>query len=84
MLCSYQGCEVGVKIGVGVDRSRAFWLESELESVKIFQLRLLPGVAGCDPSTDDNFGRTVMHRHRNIEGREERRAAVWRYSRSVI
>ena len=43
-----QSCGVGVETGVGVGRSRAFWLklESELKSVKFSRLRLQPGVAG--------------------------------------
>ena len=75
---SYQGCGVGVEIGVGVGRSRPFWPKSgsELESVKFCQLR--PGVAGRHPSTDDNFGRTGMHRLENIERWEKRRVAAWR------
>ena len=68
-----QGCGVGVETGVGADLSRPFWpkSESELESVKFCQLRFRPGVAGCHPSTDDNFGRKGMHRLENIERQEE-------------
>ena len=65
----YQGCGVGVEPGVGVSRSRPFCLESEteLESVKFCRLRLRPGVGECQPSTDNDFVRTVMHRPENIE-----------------
>ena len=36
-----QGCGVGIEAGVGVGRSRPFWLESEseLEPVKFAQLQ---------------------------------------------
>ena len=44
-MCHRQGCGVVVNTGVGVGRSRSFWLESELESVKFGRLRLRPGVA---------------------------------------
>ena len=69
-----QGCGVGVEAGVGVGRSRPFCLESEseLESVKFCRLRLRPGVAGYDPSTGNDFGRTVMIRLENIERQEEK------------
>ena len=52
-----QGCGVGVEAGVGVGRTRPFCLasESELESVKFRGLRLRPGVAGDQPSTDNDF-----------------------------
>ena len=42
-----QGCGVGVENGVGVGRSRSFWLEPELEleTVKFTRQRLQPGVA---------------------------------------
>ena len=52
-----QGCGGVVETGVGVDRSRPFCLESEseLESVKFRRLRLRPGVAGYQPSTDNDF-----------------------------
>ena len=77
-----QGCGVGVEAGVGVGRSRPFCLESEseLESVKFRRLRLRLGVAGHQPSTDNGFGRTVMHRPVNIENGTKRRAVVWRLS----
>ena len=45
--------------------------ESELESVKFCRLRLRHGVAGYQPSTDNDFGRTVMHRPENIERQKE-------------
>ena len=69
-----QCCGVGVETGVGVARSRPFWLESEseLEWVKFYRIRLRPGVAGYRPSTDDDFGRTVMHRLENVERQEEK------------
>ena len=69
-----QGCGVGVETGVGVDRSRPFWpeSESELESVKFCRLRLRPGVAGYHPSGDGYFGRAVMHRLENIGRLEEK------------
>ena len=55
----HQGCGVGVETGVGVGRSRPFWpeSESELESRKVCQIRLRPGVAGYHLSTDGDFGR---------------------------
>ena len=73
LYCFHQGCGVGVEAGVGVGRSRPFCLESEseLESVKFCRLRLRPGVAGYQPSTVNDFGRTVMRRPENIERREE-------------
>ena len=76
------GCGVGVEAGVGVGRSRPFCLESEseLESAKFRRLRLQPGVAGYQPSTDKDFGRTVMHRPVNIGNRTKRRAVMWRLS----
>ena len=66
---SKQGCGVGVETGVGVGRSGPFWpeSESELEPVKFCRLRLRPGIAGHHPSTDGDFGRTVMHHLGNIE-----------------
>ena len=67
-----QGC--GVEIGVGVGRSRQFCLmsKSELEAVKFCRLRLRPGVTGYHPSTDSDFGRTVMRRPENVKRREEK------------
>ena len=62
-----QGCGVGVETGVGVGRSRPFWSESEMESVKFCRLQLRLVVAGYHPSTDDNFDQTVMHHMENIE-----------------
>ena len=41
-----QGRGVGVDTGVGVGRSRLFWPDSELESVKFGRPRLRSGVAG--------------------------------------
>ena len=38
--------------------------------VKLCRLRLRPGVATYHPSTDDDFGRTVMHRLENVERQE--------------
>ena len=72
--CHYQGRGVGVETGVGVGRSRQFWPESEWEqeSVKLDRLRLRPGVASYHPSTDDDFGRTVIHPPENIERYEEK------------
>ena len=69
-----QGC--GVEVGVGVGRSRQFCLMSvsELESVKFCRLRLRPGVTGYHPSTDSDFGRTVM-RHPENTGRQEEKAS---------
>ena len=69
-----QGRGARVEAGVGVDRSRPFCLEceSELESVKFCRLRLQPGVVGYQPSTYNDFGRTVMHRPENIERQEEK------------
>ena len=58
---------------VGVDR---FCLESELESVKFCRLRLRAGFAAYQPSTDNDFGRTVMHRSENIERQEEKESGV--------
>ena len=77
---SLRGCGVGVEAGVGVGRSLPFRLESklELESVKFCRLRLRTGVMGYQPSTGNDFGRTVTRRPKNIEGQEERRVAVWR------
>ena len=71
-----QGCGVGVETGVGVGRSRPFWLESEseLESAKFCRLRLRPGVAGYRLSTDDDLGRTVLHHLENVERQEERKS----------
>ena len=68
-----QGCRAGVETGVGVGRSRPFWLgsELELESVKFGRLRLRPRVADKHPATDDDFGRTVKHAPENIERQEE-------------
>ena len=49
-----------------------------MESVKFCRLRLRLGVAGCHPLTDDNFGRTGMHRLENIERRIEKESgSVW-------
>ena len=58
----------------GVGRSRLFWpeSESELESVKFGRHRLWPGVAVYHPSTDDDFGRAVIHPYENIERQEEK------------
>ena len=69
-----QGCGVGVDVGVGVGRSRRFCpeSESELESVKFYRLRLRSGVAVCRPSTENYFGRTVMHSLENIERQKEK------------
>ena len=55
-------------------RSRPFCLESELEleSVKFCRLRLRPGVAGYQPTADNDFRRTVMRLPENIERQEER------------
>ena len=38
-----------------------------MESVKFCRLRFRPGVAGYHPSTDGDWGRTVMHGLENIE-----------------
>ena len=69
-----QGCGVGVTDGVGVGQGRPFCLESEseLEPIKFCRFRLRPEVAGYQPSTDNDFGRTVMHRPENIEGQKEK------------
>ena len=40
--------------------------------VKFCRLQLRPGVAGYQPSTDKDFGRTVIHRLENIETQEEK------------
>ena len=76
--CQDQGCGVGAEVGVGVGRSRSFRLESEseLESVKFYRLRLRPGVARYQPSTDNDFGRTVLHRPENIERQEEHESDI--------
>ena len=59
----------------GVGRSRPFGLESESEreSEKFRRLRLRPGVAGYQPSTDSHFGRTVMLGPENIERQQEKK-----------
>ena len=68
-----QGRGVGVETVVGVGRSRPFWLESELESVKFGRLRLRPVIAGSrHPAADDDFGQTVVNPPENIERQEER------------
>ena len=74
MYTSTQGCRVGVEAGVGVDRSPPFFpeSESELESVKFCRLRLRPGVAGYQPSTDNDFGGMAMYRSENFERQEEK------------
>ena len=74
----YQGCGIEVETGVGVGRSRPFSpeSESELESVKIGRLRLRPGVADCQRSTDDDFGRTIIHPSESIEKREENESGI--------
>ena len=38
--------------------------------VKFYRHRIRPGVAGHRPSTDNDLGRTVMHRLENIETQE--------------
>ena len=40
--------------------------------MKFCRLRLRPGVAGCQPSIDNAFGRPVIHRPENVERREEK------------
>ena len=72
-----QGCGVGVETGVAVSRSRPFWpeSESELELLKFGRLRLRPGFAVYHPSTDDNFGRTVIHPYENTERQEEKESS---------
>ena len=47
----------------GVSQSQQFCLESELEveSVKFCQLQLWPRVTEYESSTDNDFGRMVMH-----------------------
>ena len=40
--------------------------------MKFCRLRLRPGVAGYQPSTDNAFGRPVIHRPENIERQEEK------------
>ena len=47
----------------------------ELESVKLYRLPLRSGVAGYRPSTDDDFGRRIMHRLKNVERQEEKESA---------
>ena len=74
---SYQGCGVGVETGVGVDRRRRFWPESESELDSVNFATPTPARRCRMPtSTDDNYGRTGMHRLENIVGQAERRVAV--------
>ena len=56
---------------VGVDRFEPE-SESELESIKFDRLRLQPGVAVYQPSTDDDFGRMVIYPYENIERHKEK------------
>ena len=74
-----QGCGVGVEAAVGLVRSRPFFLESEseLEPVKFCRLRLRSGVAGYQPLTDNDSGRTVIHRPENIDRGRKRTVAMW-------
>ena len=66
---SRQCCGVGVEIGVVVGLSRLFWplSESELESVIFW-----PRVAGYHPSTDGDFGPTVMNPFGDFGRQEEK------------
>ena len=55
-------------------RAAEYKSRPELESVRVGVgsgvcklLRLWPGVAGYHSSTDDDFGRTVIHRLKNIK-----------------
>ena len=77
LMPSDRGSGVAVEDGVGVGRSRPFCLESELEleSIKFCRLRLRHGVAGYQPSTDNDFGRTVMHLPENFERQEENQSS---------
>ena len=60
-LLSRPGLRSLVDTGVGVGRSRLFWVESESKLVKFCRLRLRSGVAGCLQSTDYDFGRMATH-----------------------
>ena len=48
----------GVRVGAGVG--------------KVCRLGLRPGIAGYQPSTDNDFGRTAIYRPENIEGQKEK------------
>ena len=73
-----QGCGVRVGTAVGVSLSRQFWLESELESAKIGRLRLWLRVTDYHLSSDDDFGRMVIHPSENTERWEEKESALFR------
>ena len=57
---------------VGVDRFG--WSVVGAVVGKFGRLRLRPGVPGYLQSTDDDLGRTVIHRLENVERQEEKKS----------